>query len=104
MGAGLNSHNFLSAVLILCTSTSFLQPNGFASLKMGFSFLPDGSNNHKNFEAPLLDYVARSTKIFIIFLSRIPKSELLNRSVPTGVHGETEHAILFQKTLHVLPF
>ena len=39
------------------TSTSLLEPKGSTSLKMGFSFLPNGSNDHKNFEVHLLDYI-----------------------------------------------
>ena len=56
MGAELNSHNFLSAISFLVHPLSFLvhpldscSQMALLHSKMGFIFLPIGSNNYKNF-------------------------------------------------------
>ena len=50
MGAELNSYNLLSAVSFLVHPLE----------KIGFSFLPNGTNDNKNFEAHFLDYFFRA--------------------------------------------
>ena len=51
-----NSHNYLSAVLFLVHPLDSCSQMALLRKKMGFSFLPNGSNDHKIFEAHFLDY------------------------------------------------
>ena len=49
MGAELNSHNFLSAISFLVNPIDSCSQMALLHYKMGFSFLPSGSNDNKNF-------------------------------------------------------
>ena len=57
MGAELKSHNFLSAISFLVHPLESCSQMALFPQEMGFSFLPNGSNDHKNFEAHLLDQI-----------------------------------------------
>ena len=56
MGAELNSRNFLSAVPLLAHRLDSCSQMALLPKEIGFSFLANGSNNHKNVEAHLQDY------------------------------------------------
>ena len=56
MGSELNSHNFLSAVSFIVHPLDSCSQMALLHLKMGFSCLPNGSNDQKIFEAHLQDY------------------------------------------------